>query len=105
LIPAEYEVDKTGLIEHKCPLLTPARQRRFNDGLLPNGRLVSISGYLKAIVRAVYNVHFDEMAQSGKPIVSPWLVKWKKVAPPKTVQRELPHFTVAQMAAIPLGQW
>jgi len=36
----------------------------------------------------------------GKPIVSPWLVKWKKVAPPKTVQRELPYFTVAQMAAI-----
>lgn len=40
------------------------------------------------------------MAQSGKPIVSPWLVKWKKVAPPKAVQRELPHFTVTQMAAI-----
>lgn len=55
---------------------------------------------LFGIVRAVYNFHFDEMAQSGKPIVSPWLVKWKKVAPPKAVQRELPHFTVAQMAAI-----
>jgi len=40
------------------------------------------------------------MAQYGKPIVSLWLVKWKKVAPPKTVQRELPYFTVAQMAAI-----
>lgn len=26
--------------------------------------------------------------------------KWKKVAPPKTVQRELPYFTVTQMAAI-----
>src|SRR6266850_1272338 len=55
---------------------------------------------LFGIVRAVYNFQLDEMAQSGKPIVSPWLVKWKKVAPPKTVQRELPHFTVAQMAAI-----
>jgi integrase len=55
---------------------------------------------LFGIVRAIYNFQFDEMAQSGKPIVSPWLVKWKKVAPPKTVQRELPHFTVAQMAAI-----
>jgi integrase len=30
----------------------------------------------------------------------PWLVKWKKVAPPKAVQRVLPYFTVAQMAAI-----
>jgi integrase len=55
---------------------------------------------LFGIVRAIYNFQFDEMAQSGKPIVSPWLVKWKKVAPPKTVQRELPYFTVAQMAAI-----
>jgi integrase len=52
------------------------------------------------IVRAIYNFQFDEMAQTGKPVVSPWLVKWKKVAPPKTVQRELPYFTVAQMAAI-----
>jgi integrase len=55
---------------------------------------------LFGIVRAIYNFQFDEMAQSGKPIVSPWLVKWKKVAPPKTVQRELPYFTVAQMAAV-----
>lgn len=52
------------------------------------------------ILRAIYNFQFDEMAQHGKPIVSPWLVKWKKVAPPKTVQRELPYFAVAQMAAI-----
>jgi len=55
---------------------------------------------LFGIVRAIYNFQFDEMAQCGKPVVSPWLVKWKKVAPPKTVQRELPYFTVAQMAAI-----
>jgi integrase len=40
------------------------------------------------------------MAQSGKSIVSPWLVKWRKVAPPKTVQQEMPCFTVRQMAAI-----
>ena len=38
-----------------------------------------------------------------KTVVSPWLVKWKKVAPPKTVRRELPYFTVAQMAAIVKG--
>ena len=55
---------------------------------------------LFGIVRAIYNFQLDEMAQSGKPIVSPWLVKWKKVAPPKSVQRELPSFTAAQMAAI-----
>ena len=36
---------------------------------------------LFGIVRAIYNFQFDEMAQCGKPIVSPWLVKWKKVAP------------------------
>jgi hypothetical protein len=51
-------------------------------------------------VRAIYNFQFDEMAQTGKPVVSPRLVKWKKVAPPKTVQRELPYFTVGQMSAI-----
>jgi integrase len=55
---------------------------------------------LFGIVRAIYNFQLDEMAQSGKPVLSPWLVKWKKVAPPKGVQQELPHFTVAQMAAI-----
>jgi integrase len=58
---------------------------------------------LFGIVRAIYNFQFDEMAQCGKPLVSPWLVKWKKVAPPKTVQRELPYFTVAHMAAIVNG--
>jgi integrase len=55
---------------------------------------------LFGITRAVYNFQFDEMAQSGKSIVSPWLVKWRKVAPPKTVQQEMPCFTVRQMAAI-----
>ena len=55
---------------------------------------------LFGIVRAIYNFQFDEMAQSGKPIVSPWLVKWKKVAPPKSVQRDRPYFTVTQMVAI-----
>jgi hypothetical protein len=55
---------------------------------------------LFGIVRAIYNFQLDEMAQNGKPVLSPWLVKWKKVAPPKSVQQEPPHFTVAQMAAI-----
>ncbi len=55
---------------------------------------------LFGITRAVYNFQVDEMAQSGKLTVSPWLIKWKKVAPPKTVQHELPCFTIVQMAAI-----
>ncbi|MGA7854943.1 MAG: site-specific integrase, partial [Candidatus Acidiferrales bacterium] len=55
---------------------------------------------LFGIVRAIYNFQLDEMAQSGKPVLSPWLVKWRKVAPPKTVQQAPPHFTVEQMAAI-----
>lgn len=55
---------------------------------------------LFGIVRAIYNFQLDEMAQSGKPVLSPRLVKWKKVAPPKTVQQPPPHFTVAQMAPI-----
>ena len=55
---------------------------------------------LFGIVRAIYNFQFDEMAQGGNPIVSPWLVKWRKVAPPKSVQPEPPHFTAAQMVAI-----
>jgi integrase len=55
---------------------------------------------LFGIVRAIYNFQSDEMAQGGRPTLWPWFVKWKKVAPPKTVQRDPPHFTVAQMAAI-----
>ena len=55
---------------------------------------------LFGIVRAIYNFQLDEMAQSGKPALCPWLVKWRKVAPPKTVRREPPHFTVSDMAAI-----
>jgi len=47
---------------------------------------------LFGIVRAIYNFQLDETAQRGKPALSPWLVKWKKVAPPKTVQREHPTF-------------
>jgi integrase len=55
---------------------------------------------LVGIGRAIFNLQLDEMAQSGKPALSPWLVKWKKVAPPRTVRQARPHFTVAQMAAI-----
>ena len=47
-----------------------------------------------------YRVYQLLFKRNQQDIVSPWLVKWKKVAPPKTVQRELPYLTVAQMAAI-----
>ena len=90
--------------------------KNTQDGLDLDGLLVTPPGFKKGhryptmvqthtgdIVRAIYNFQFDEMAQCGKPVVSPWLVKWKKVAPPKTVQRELPYFAVAQMAAIVKG--
>ena len=55
---------------------------------------------LFGIVRAVYNFHLDEMAECGKPTLSTWLIKWRKVAPLKTVNKEQPCFTVEQMAAI-----
>lgn len=51
-------------------------------------------------IRAVYNFHLDETAQAGRPSLSPWLVKWNKVAPPKTVQCEQPSFTPEQMTSI-----
>ncbi len=38
---------------------------------------------LFGIVRAIYDFQLDEMAQSRKPVLSPWLVKWRKVAPQK----------------------
>jgi len=51
-------------------------------------------------IRAVYNFHLDEMAQTARPSLPPWLIKWRKVAPPKTVQSEQPYFTPDQMTAI-----
>lgn len=58
---------------------------------------------LFGVVRAIYNFHLDEMAESGKSTLSKWLIKWKRVAPLKTVHREQPCFTVEQMAAIVNG--
>jgi integrase len=88
-------LENTPLEEISYPLMRGLIQTWQREGLSRK----SIKN-LFGIVRAIYNFQFDEMAQSGKPIVSPWLVKWKKVAPPKSVQRELPYFTVTQMAAI-----
>ena len=88
-------LENTPLEEITYPLVRGLIQTWQREGLSRK----SIKN-LFGILRAIYNFQFDEMAQHGKPIVSPWLVKWKKVAPPKTVQRELPYFTVAQMAAI-----
>jgi len=88
-------LENTPLEEITYPLVRGLIQTWQREGLSRK----SIKN-LFGIVRAIYNFQFDEMAQTGKPVVSPWLVKWKKVAPPKTVQRELPYFTVAQMVAI-----
>jgi integrase len=85
----------TPLEELTYPVLREVIQKWQQEGLSRK----SIKN-LFGIVRAIFNFQLDEMAQSGKPVLSPWLVKWKKVAPPKSVQQELPHFTVAQMAAI-----
>jgi integrase len=51
-------------------------------------------------IRAIYNFYRDESAQNGKPAVGEWFVKWRKVAPPKTVAPEPPAFTVEEMVAI-----
>jgi len=88
-------LENTPLEEITYPLVRGLIQTWQREGLSRK----SIKN-LFGIVRAIYNFQFDEMAQTGKPVVSPWLVKWKKVAPPKAVQRELPYFTVAQMVAI-----
>jgi hypothetical protein len=45
-------------------------------------------------IRAIYNFDRDETAEHGRPAVGEWFVKWKKVAPPKTVTSEPPAFTV-----------
>ena len=48
---------------------------------------------LFGIIRAVYNFQSDEMASQ---MASPFCrLRSKKVAPPKTVQRELPDITLA----------
>lgn len=88
-------LENTPLEEISYPLMRGLIQTWQQEGLSRK----SIKN-LFGIVRAIYNFQFDEMAQSGKPIVSPWLVKWKKVAPPKSVQRDRPYFTVIQMVAI-----
>jgi integrase len=51
-------------------------------------------------IRAIYNFYRDETAQSGKPAVGEWFVKWRKVAPPKTASGEPPAFTVEEMVAV-----
>ncbi|MGA8678224.1 MAG: tyrosine-type recombinase/integrase, partial [Candidatus Acidiferrales bacterium] len=51
-------------------------------------------------IRAIYNFYRDETAEHGRPAVGEWFVKWKKVAPPKTVTSEPPAFTVEEMVAI-----
>ena len=51
-------------------------------------------------IRAVYNFYRDETAQKGKPKIGEWFVKWEKVAPPKPIELEQPHFSSAVTLAI-----
>jgi integrase len=74
------------------------REEEREDGKIGYGRhtIRNFFGH----IRAVYNFYRDETAQHGKPAVVEWFVKWKKVAPPKTVTSEPPAFTVDEMVAI-----
>jgi integrase len=51
-------------------------------------------------IRAVYNFYRDETAQKGKPRIGEWFVKWERIAPPKPIEVEQPHFSAAVTAAI-----
>lgn len=51
-------------------------------------------------IRAVYNFYRDETAQKGKPKIGEWFVKWKRVAPPKPIEEEQPHFSASVTSTI-----
>ena len=55
---------------------------------------------LFGIVRAIYNFHLDEQAQSGTTTLQPWLIKWKKVKPITDIEKEPSCFEEEQMSAI-----
>ena len=55
---------------------------------------------LFGIVRAIYNFHLDEQAQSGTTTLPPWLIKWKKVKPITDIEEEPPCFEEEQMVAV-----
>ena len=51
-------------------------------------------------IRAVYNFYRDETAKKGKPRIGEWFVKWERVAPPKPIEEEQPHFSASITSAI-----
>jgi integrase len=51
-------------------------------------------------IRAVYNFYRDETAQRGKPRIGEWFVKWERIAPPKPIEVEQPHFSASVASAI-----
>jgi integrase len=51
-------------------------------------------------IRAVYNFYRDETAQKGKPRIGEWFVKWERVAPPKPIEEEQPHFSTLVTSTI-----
>jgi integrase len=74
------------------------RTEEREDGGIGYGR--KTIGNFFGHIRAIYNFYRDETAELGTPAVVEWFVKWKKVAPPKTVTSEPPAFTVDEMVAI-----
>jgi integrase len=96
------------LNKHVLPLLKDARLEEVNyplvRGFIQKWQKQSLSRkYIKnlfGIVRAVYNFTLDEQEQSGRSTLPPFLIKWQKVAPPKTVKQDEPCFTSEQMSAI-----
>ncbi len=96
------------LRNHILPLLGTTRLEAVNyptiRGLITTWQKEGLSTKsiknLFGIVRAVYNFHLDETAQSGKTTLQPWLIKWKKVKPITDIEEEVPCFEEEQMAAI-----
>lgn len=89
------QLETTPLEEVNYPTM-----RKLIQGWQKRGLSTKSIKNLFGIVRAVYNFHLDETAQTGKPLLSPWLVKWKKVKPITDVERESPCYEEDQMVAI-----
>ncbi len=104
------------LRKHVLPLLSEIPLEEVNDYSLireliatwheaerEDGEIGYSYKYIKNLfghVRAVYNFYRDETAQKGKPRIGEWFVKWKRVAPPKPIEGEQPHFSPSVASAI-----
>jgi integrase len=104
------------LRKHVVPLLKDVPLEEVNDYSLireliatwqeaerEDGEIGYSYKYIKNLfghVRAVYNFYRDETALKGKPRIGEWFVKWKRVAPPKPIEEEQPHFPPSVASAI-----